>query len=201
MQKRYINQTSTFVRSFRCDHLNILIVCRGPIRMEAMEVFEELGAGYGILLSEKDSVTYPHTLAPELRQLTDPDRVHRIPDYTGANREERQERIQQIIEICNTYGYTHIFAGYGFMAEDADFVESIEGAGIGFIGPRGNVHRLAGAKDQAKKLSRKIGVTVTPGLDNITLVTMSPTKEKSPGNRDCKSVRRDMSTAVGCNRE
>ncbi|MCB1305821.1 MAG: biotin carboxylase, partial [Leptospiraceae bacterium] len=188
MQKRYINQTSTFVRSFRCDHLNILIVCRGPIRMEAMEVFEELGAGYGILLSEKDSVTYPHTLAPELRQLTDPDRVHRIPDYTGANREERQERIQQIIEICNTYGYTHIFAGYGFMAEDADFVESIEGAGIGFIGPRGNVHRLAGAKDQAKKLSRKIGVTVTPGLDNITSVTLIA---KAGGRKGLESLAKE----------
>ncbi|HBS05261.1 MAG TPA: hypothetical protein DEA96_09865, partial [Leptospiraceae bacterium] len=83
MQKRYISETSSFAKSFRCDHLNILIVCRGPIRMEAMEVFESLGAGYGILLSEKDSVTYPHTLAPELRLLTDPNRVHRIPDYTG----------------------------------------------------------------------------------------------------------------------
>ena len=172
MQKRYISETSSFAKSFRCDHLNILIVCRGPIRMEAMEIFESLGAGYGILLSEKDSVTYPHTLAPELRLLTDPNRVHRIPDYTGANREERQERIGDIIDICNSYNYSHIFAGYGFMAEDADFVEAIENAGIGFIGPRSNVHRFAGAKDQAKKLSRKIGVTVTPGLDNITSVAL-----------------------------
>lgn len=172
MQKRFISETSPYIRSFRCDHLNILIVCRGPIRMEAMEVFDTLEARYGILLSEKDSVSYPHTLAPELRHLTDPDRVHRIPDYTGANREERQERIADIIDICNTYNYTHIFAGYGFMAEDADFVESIENAGIGFIGPRSSVHRFAGAKDQAKKLSRKIGVTVTPGLDNITSVAL-----------------------------
>ena len=46
---------------------------------------------FGILLSEKDSIVYPNALAPELRQLTDSNRVHRVPDYTGASKEERHE--------------------------------------------------------------------------------------------------------------
>jgi len=33
---------------------------------------------YGILLSEKDSIVYANALAPELRQLTDTSRVHRV---------------------------------------------------------------------------------------------------------------------------
>jgi acetyl/propionyl-CoA carboxylase alpha subunit len=168
---RYLKESSPYIRSFACNHLSILIVCRGPIRKEAMDVFESLGIRYGILLSEKDSVTYPQTLAPEIRQIPDQHRVHRIPDYTGANREERLQRIETIIQICKTNSYTHIFAGYGFMAEDAEFVESIEKAGLGFVGPASRVHHSLGAKDQAKKLARRVGVSVTPGLDNITSVT------------------------------
>ena len=167
---RYLHDENQFVRSFACNHISILIVCRGPIRKEAMDVFESLGVRYGILLSEKDSVSYAQTLAPELRQITDQSCVHRIPDYTGANREERLERIQTIINICKTNKYSHIFAGYGFMAEDAEFVESIEKAGLGFVGPAARIHHGLGAKDQAKKLARKVGVSVTPGLDNITSV-------------------------------
>ena len=39
---------------------------RGPVRLETMQTFESMGASYGILLSEKDSIVYPQTLAPEL---------------------------------------------------------------------------------------------------------------------------------------
>lgn len=180
-QDKYHQHPSDWVKSFSCAHLKILIVCRGPIRKEAMDVFEELGAEYGILLSEKDSVTYPHTLAPELRTLTDQRKVHRVPDYTGASGEERKARIAQIIQIARSNGYSHIFAGYGFMAEDAEFVEAIEKGGIGFVGPASHVHHAAGAKDQAKKLARSVGVSVTPGLDNITSITLL---KKAGGNLD-----------------
>ena len=106
-----------------------LIICRGPIRKEAMDVFEEMGIdGYGILLSEKDSIN-ANALAPELRQLTNPNRIHRVPDYTGASREERDERIRQIIAIAHDNGYNSVFAGYGFMAEDETMVGALEAAG------------------------------------------------------------------------
>lgn len=135
-------------------------------------MFESLGAGYGILLSEKDSVSYPHTIAPELRAITDQNRIHRIPDYAGANAEEKKIRIRQIIDIALKGGYTHIFSGYGFMAEDAEFVEEIEKAGVGFMGPASGVHKQAGAKDMAKKLARSLSLSVTPGLDNISALTL-----------------------------
>ena len=60
----------------------------------------------------------------------DPKHVHPVPDYTGATKEERVERIQQIIRICRDHGYDYVFAGYGFMAEDASFVRAIENAGL-----------------------------------------------------------------------
>ena len=53
-------------------------------------------AHVGMLLSEKDSIVYPRALSPELR-IMNPRHVHPVPDYTGATKEERVERMQQII--------------------------------------------------------------------------------------------------------
>ena len=91
---------SEWVRSFSCEDVSVLIVCRGPIRKEAIDVFREMGvARVGMLLSERDSIVTPRALSPELR-IMDPNHVHAVPDYTGATKEERDERIQQIIGIC-----------------------------------------------------------------------------------------------------
>jgi acetyl/propionyl-CoA carboxylase alpha subunit len=165
--------SSQWVAGFSCEDMKPLIICRGPIRKEAMEVFDEMGIdGYGILLSEKDSITYSNALAPELRMHTDPNRVHRVPDYTGASKEERLQRIQQIIAIAHENGYNSIFAGYGFMAEDEEMVRSMEEAGLNFIGPCSGTQRAAGLKDEAKRTALKVGVSVTPGVDNASALTL-----------------------------
>jgi acetyl/propionyl-CoA carboxylase alpha subunit len=180
--RRLSRASSAWVRSFACEDLKPLIVCRGPIRMEAMDVYQEMGIShYGILLSEKDSIVYPNALAPELRKLTDSRRVHRVPDYTGASKEERVERIHQIIRIAIDNGYDSIFAGYGFMAEDDEFVGAIEKAGLNFIGPCAATQTGAGKKDEAKRTALSVNVSVTPGIDNVTakaLVKRHPSREQ-----------------------
>jgi acetyl/propionyl-CoA carboxylase alpha subunit len=171
--RRLAGHPSAWVRSFACEDLRPLIICRGPIRREAMDVFDEMGIhGYGILLSEKDSITYVNALAPELRTLTDPRRVHRVPDYTGATKEERTQRIRQIIAIARDNGYDSVFAGYGFMSEDEELVKAIEQAGLTFIGPCSRTVRGAGFKDEAKRTALAVGVSVTPGIDNLTTLTL-----------------------------
>ncbi len=173
---------SAWVRSFACDDLKPLIVCRGPIRKEAMDVYGEMGiTHFGILLSEKDSIVYPNALAPELRQLTDSTRVHRVPDYSGASKEERVERMQQIVQIAKDNGYDAVFAGYGFMAEDEEFVATVEKAGLKFIGPCSATQAGAGKKDEAKRTALSVDVSVTPGIDNATARTLLkkyPTREE-----------------------
>jgi len=164
---------SDWVRSFDVSQVKCLVVCRGPIRKEAFDVFDAIGVReYGMLLSEKDSVVYPRCLAPELRDLRFPANVHRVADYMGVGQEEKLERIGEIIEIAESNGYTHIFAGYGFMAEDADFVEAIEASNVDFIGPSSGVIRRAGAKDEAKKLARSLGNAVIPGIDNVSALAL-----------------------------
>lgn len=138
-----------------------------------MDIFDSIGIReYGILLSEKDSVVYPMALAPELRGFRFPHNIHRVPDYMGAGTEEKVERIQQIISIAKDNQYTHIFAGYGFMAEDSEFIEAIEKSGIVFMGPASYVANQAGSKDAAKKIARKLDVSVTPGVDNISSLAL-----------------------------
>jgi acetyl/propionyl-CoA carboxylase alpha subunit len=164
---------SPWVMSFDCRDMKPLIICRGPIRKEAMDVFDEMGINnYGILLSEKDSIIYTNALAPELRKLTNPSRVHRVPDYTGANKEERHQRIRQIVQIATENGYNSIFAGYGFMSEDAEMVQAMEDAGLIFIGPGSYTQRAAGLKDEAKRTALATGVSVTPGVNNATTLAL-----------------------------
>jgi acetyl/propionyl-CoA carboxylase alpha subunit len=166
---RFGDAQSEWQRSFALDDLKVLVVCRGPVRREAFDIFDAMGiAEYGMLLSEKDSVVYPRCLAPELRGFRFPGNVHRVQDYMGVGQEEKLERIAEIVGIARDHGYTHIFAGYGFMAEDAEFVEAIEQAGVGFMGPSSRVIRRAGAKDEAKKLARGLGNAVIPGVDDIS---------------------------------
>ncbi len=185
-ERRLAHHPSAWVRQFDCTQIKPLIICRGPIRKEAMDVFEEMGIGhYGILLSEKDSIVYPRALAPELRVLTDPSRVHRVPDYTGATKEERLQRIADIIRIAKEGGYNAIFAGYGFMAEDETMVAAMEQAGLNFIGPCSRTVRQAGLKDEAKRTALKAGVSVTPGIDNGTALTLL---KKYPTAADLKTL-------------
>jgi acetyl/propionyl-CoA carboxylase alpha subunit len=170
--RRLGESRSPWVRSFACDDMKVLIVCRGPIRKEAIDVFREMGmTQVGMLLSEKDSIVFPRALSPELRVMN-PRNAHPVADYTGATKEERVERVREIIAICREHGYDYVFAGYGFMAEDAEFVRALEDAGLTFIGPCSHTQTAAGAKDEAKRTAIENDVSVTPGMNDATIRTL-----------------------------
>ena len=58
------------------------------------------------------------------------------------------------------------------MAEDEVMVAAMEQAGLNFIGPCSRTVRQAGLKDEAKRTALKAGVSVTPGIDNATALTL-----------------------------
>lgn len=179
---KFTESDSAWIRSFSLESIKCLIVCRGPVRKEAIDIFRESGVKeYGILLSEKDSIVYPKALAPELRDFDFPKNIHRVPDYMGAGQDEKVARIKQIIGIAKDNGYTHLFAGYGFMAEDSEFIEAIEKSGLKFMGPGSHVAKGAGAKDEAKKLAESLKVKVTPGVNNISALVLA---KKAGGSKD-----------------
>lgn len=71
--------------------------------------------------------------------------------------------IDRIIGAAKQTGADLIHPGYGFLAEDAEFAEACQTAGVTFVGPTPEVLRILGAKDEARRLAERIGVPVAPG--------------------------------------
>ncbi len=73
--------------------------------------------------------------------------------------------ISNIIAAAETTGATAIHPGYGFLSENADFVDACVDNDIVFIGPSADVMRRLGDKAQAKIEMRSAGVPLVPGTE------------------------------------
>ncbi len=71
--------------------------------------------------------------------------------------------IERLIEAARKSGAECVHPGYGFLSENADFVDACHAAGITFVGPPAAAIRAMGLKDHAKALMEKAGVPVVPG--------------------------------------
>src|SRR5580704_13774896 len=71
--------------------------------------------------------------------------------------------IERIVEVAEKAAAECVHPGYGFLSENADFVDACNQAGIAFIGPPAAAMRAMGVKDRAKTLMEKAGVPVVPG--------------------------------------
>ncbi len=71
--------------------------------------------------------------------------------------------VEAIIKAAKETGAEAIHPGYGFLSENAGFVDAVEAAGLVFIGPSAKAIRAMGLKDAAKALMEKAGVPVVPG--------------------------------------
>jgi acetyl/propionyl-CoA carboxylase alpha subunit len=58
-----------------------------------------------------------------------------------------------------------IHPGYGFLAENPDFAEAVQAAGLTWIGPSPEALRAGGDKLEAKRIARVAGVPVIPSGD------------------------------------
>src|SRR5580704_8908114 len=71
--------------------------------------------------------------------------------------------IERIVEVARKAAAECVHPGYGFLSENADFVDACSQAGIAFVGPPAAAMRAMGVKDRAKTLMEKAGVPVVPG--------------------------------------
>jgi len=70
--------------------------------------------------------------------------------------------LEEHIRAARESGADAIHPGYGFLAENADFAEAVEGAGLIWVGPPAEALRAGGDKLEAKRLAREAGVPVVP---------------------------------------
>ncbi len=63
-----------------------------------------------------------------------------------------------------------IHPGWGFLAENAEFAEMVESAGLIWVGPPPRVIKLMGDKIKAKKIAQRANVPTIPGLLDVKSV-------------------------------
>lgn len=70
-----------------------------------------------------------------------------------------------IISACEITGAQAIHPGYGFLSENANFVQAVEDHGLTFIGPTAEHIRIMGDKITAIETMKALGVPCVPGSD------------------------------------
>lgn len=129
----------------------ILIANRGEIACRVMRTAKRLGIATVAVYSDADALALHVAMADEAYRIG--------PAPVG----ESYLRGDAIIAAALESGAEAIHPGYGFLSENAGFVEAVEAAGLTFIGPSASAIRAMGLKDAAKALMEKAGVPVVPG--------------------------------------
>jgi acetyl-CoA carboxylase biotin carboxylase subunit len=131
----------------------ILIANRGEIALRIQRACRELGIRTVVVHSEADTEAKYVKLADESVCIGPPPAAS---SYLN---------IPAIISAAEVTDAEAIHPGYGFLSENADFAEKVEGSGFVFIGPRPENIRLMGDKVSAKQAMLKAGVPTVPGSD------------------------------------
>ena len=84
--------------------------------------------------------------------------------------------IPAIISACEISGAQAIHPGYGFLSENARFVQILEDHDLTFIGPTAEHIRIMGDKITAKDTMKALGVPCVPGSDG-GVATLEQAKE------------------------
>ncbi len=85
----------------------------------------------------------------------------------GDSSSESYLRHESVIEACVSSGAQAVHPGYGFLSENAQFVEALTAAGIVFIGPNRRAIEAMGDKITSKRIAEEAGVNVIPGFTDV----------------------------------
>ena len=85
----------------------------------------------------------------------------------GANAPaETYLRIDKLIDAACQCRADAVHPGYGFLAENADFAQACQDAGLLWVGPDAKVIALMGGKTAARQAAKEAGVPVVPGTES-----------------------------------
>ena len=133
----------------------ILIANRGEIAVRVISACKELGIQTVAVYSEADRYS-SHVRFADQSVCVGPAKSAR--SYLD---------LPSIISAAEITNVDAIHPGYGFLSENAGFAEVCETSGIKFIGPKPEVIRLTGVKEQARAFMRQMGVPTLPGSDGV----------------------------------
>lgn len=146
---RLLSQKSTIETPFN----KILIANRGEIACRIIQSAKNLGIKTVAIYSEPDSKSKHVQMADESYCVG------------GAQSKESYLNMKKIIEIAKFSNSQAIHPGYGFLSENASFVDLVEASGIEFIGPSSISMNQMGDKINSKKVAKNAGCFIIPGYD------------------------------------
>ncbi|USG59483.1 acetyl-CoA carboxylase biotin carboxylase subunit [Sneathiella marina] len=131
----------------------ILIANRGEIALRVHRACREMGIKTVAVHSTADADAMDVRLADESVCIGPPSST------------ESYLNIPSIIAAAEVTNSDAIHPGYGFLSENANFVDIVTAHGIKFIGPTADHIRLMGDKIAAKETMIKLGVPCVPGSE------------------------------------
>ena len=129
----------------------ILIANRGEIAVRILRACKDLGIQTVSVYSTADKDAMHVKMADESVCIGPP------------QSKESYLNIPSIIAACEVSGAEAVHPGYGFLSENASFVEKLNAHNIDFIGPKSDHIKTMGDKILAKKTAEKYGLPVIPG--------------------------------------
>ncbi len=130
----------------------ILIANRGEIACRVIRSAKRMGIKTISVFSDADRFANHVRLSDESM-------------YIGKSEsKESYLNLDAIIKAAKETKADAIHPGYGFLSENADFVDAVNKAGICFIGPSKEAISLMGDKIESKMLADKANVSTVPGF-------------------------------------
>jgi len=131
----------------------ILIANRGEIALRVVRACREMGIASVAVHSTADADAMHVRMADESVCIGPPSAAQ---SYLS---------MPAIISACEVTGAQAIHPGYGFLSENAQFVQIVEDHGLAFIGPSAEHIRVMGDKIAAKETMKRLGVPCVPGSE------------------------------------
>lgn len=129
----------------------ILIANRGEIALRVVRACREMGVKSVAVHSTADSDAMHVRMADEAICIGPPSSAQSYLSFAS------------IIAACEITGAQAVHPGYGFLSENAAFVQALEDHDIKFIGPTAADIRTMGDKITAKDTMKALGVPCVPG--------------------------------------
>ncbi len=129
----------------------VLIANRGEIAVRIARTLKTMGIKSVAIHSDADRNS-AHVTAADIA----------IP-LGGNTAAESYLQVDRILDAVKQTGAQAVIPGYGFLSENASFVERLEQEGIAFAGPTSEQIRQFGLKHTSRELAEKAGVPLVPG--------------------------------------